>query len=242
MSTPLHALNSMLKTLEDRAAADAFHQAEAASPVLTVVDGQATTTSLDIAQHFDKRHDNVLKSIRDLLAQLPAERALNFEETLFEVQGPNGAIRQEPAYRITRDGFTLLAMGFTGERALAFKLAYIDAFNAMEAKLRSLYVEPLLDPSDKQFRNGIPLRFKLTLQEQGRRAMNNLLNESRPEARRNLYWQLRQVNDALGIPTDSMEVLGVKQPVVDVEHEHMPISCKPALSRIDKEIAEIDAY
>ncbi len=89
-------------------------------------------------------------------------------------------------------------MGFTGEQALAFKLAYLDAFNAMEAKLRSLYVEPMLDPSDKQFRKGIPLRFKLTLQEQGRRAMNDLLNESRPEARRNLYWQLRQINDALG--------------------------------------------
>ncbi|WP_245911712.1 Rha family transcriptional regulator [Malikia granosa] len=240
MSTPVNALNSMRKTLEERA--DAFQQVEAASPLLTVVDGQATTTSLDIARHFDKRHDDVLRAIRNLLAQLPAERARNFAETLFEVPGPNGAVRQEPVYRITRDGFTLLGMGFTGDRALAFKLAYIDAFNAMEAKLRALYVEPLLDASDKQFRKGIPLRFKLTLQEQGRRAMNDLLNESRPEARRNLYWQLRQVNDALGIPTDSMEVLGVQQPVVDVEREHTSISCKPALSKIDKEIAEIDAY
>lgn len=42
--------------------------------------------------------------------------------------------------------------------------------------------------------------------------MNDLLNESRPKARRNLYWQLRQINDTLGIPTDSMEVLGVEQP------------------------------
>ena len=213
MSTPIHALNSMLKTLEERA--DAFNEAEATTPVLTVVDGHATATSLDIARHFDKLHKNVLRDIKDLVDQLPPERELNFEPTLFEVPGPNGAIRQEPAFRITRDGFTLLAMGFTGERALAFKLAYIDAFNAMEAKLRALYVEPLLDASDKQFRKGIPLRFKLTLQEQGRRAMNDLLNESRPKARRNLYWQLRQINDALGIPTDSMEVLGVEQPAVE---------------------------
>lgn len=184
------------------------------APVLNTINGHATATSLQIAEHFEKRHDNVLKAIRDLLAQLPAERALNFEETLFNVPGPNGAVRQEPAYRITRDGFTLLAMGFTGPRALEFKLAYIDAFNAMETKLRALYVEPLLDPHAKQFRKGISLRDKLTLQEQGQRALKKLLKESDPGERRNLYWQLLQVNDSLGIPTDSMEVLGVQQPVV----------------------------
>jgi len=48
----------------------------------------------------------------------------------------NGATRESPAYNLTRDGFTLLAMGFTGKKALAFKLAYIDAFNRMEAGLR----------------------------------------------------------------------------------------------------------
>lgn len=80
----------------------------------------------------------------------------------------------------------------------------------MEAKLRALYVEPLLDPEIKKFRKGISLRDKLTLQEQGQRALKNLLKESDPGEKRNFYWQLRQVNDSLGIPTDSMEVLGVQ--------------------------------
>jgi hypothetical protein len=48
---------------------------------------------------------------------------------------PNGGTRTETAYRLTKDGFTLLAMGFTGEEALRFKLAYIEAFNLMEATL-----------------------------------------------------------------------------------------------------------
>ncbi len=47
--------------------------------------------------------------------------------------GPNDAARQEPASVITKDGLTLLVMGFTGKKALAFKLAYIDAFHAMAA-------------------------------------------------------------------------------------------------------------
>lgn len=117
------------------------------APELTVVDGHVTTTSLDVARHFGKRHDNVLDSIRRLLAQLPAERALNFQETFIDVPGPNGATRSEPAYRITRDGFTLLAMGFTGARALEFKLAYLDAFNRMEAEVSQRQASALAAPA-----------------------------------------------------------------------------------------------
>jgi Rha family phage regulatory protein len=105
------------------------------APVLAVINGIPITTSLDVARYFGKRHDRVLRAIRDLIAQLPAERLPNFGETFIEVTGPNGATRSEPAYRLTRDGFTLLAMGFTGARALEFKLAYLDAFNRMEAEL-----------------------------------------------------------------------------------------------------------
>lgn len=105
------------------------------APELTVIDGHVTTTSLDVARHFGKRHGHVLRTIRDLAAQLPSERQPNFGLTSLEVIGPNGGTRSEPAYRITRDGFTLLAMGFTGARALEFKLAYLDAFNRMEAEV-----------------------------------------------------------------------------------------------------------
>ncbi len=62
MSDTTRALNSMLKTLQDRA--EAFHQAECITPLLTIVNGHATATSLDIARHFDKLHKNVLRDIK----------------------------------------------------------------------------------------------------------------------------------------------------------------------------------
>lgn len=187
---------------------------EAIAHQLATAEGQVTATSLQVSQHFGKRHKDVLRAIKNL--EIPDDyRGRNFAPTSNHVPGPNGGLRDELMYKITRDGFVLLAMGFTGKEAMQWKLAYIQAFNAMEAKLRELYVEPLLDASDKQFRKGIPLRFKLTLQEQGRCVMNDLLNETRPAARRNLYWQLRQVNDALGIPTESMEGLGVQPPLLE---------------------------
>lgn len=105
------------------------------APELTVVDGVPTTTSLDVARHFGKRHDVVLRAIRSLVAQLPGDHVHNFVEMIVEVDIGKGATRPDPAYRITRDGFTLLAMGFTGARALEFKLAYLDAFNRMEAEV-----------------------------------------------------------------------------------------------------------
>ncbi len=108
----------------------------ATAPLVTVSHNRAITTSLVVAQHFGKQHNNVIRDIRTLLVDLPPEHALNFELMSFDVEIGNGATRKSPAYEITRDGFTLLAMGFTGKRALQFKLAYIDAFNKMEAELR----------------------------------------------------------------------------------------------------------
>jgi Rha family phage regulatory protein len=109
----------------------------AVAPVLNVVNGRATTTSLDVALHFGKRHDNIIRDIESLRSKLPAHCLLNFEKTAIERPSPlTGAPIKSPAYRLTRDGFTLLAMGFTGKKALDFKLAYIDAFKRMEAQLR----------------------------------------------------------------------------------------------------------
>lgn len=106
------------------------------TPTLSAVNGTATALSTDVASHFGKRHDDVLKAIGNLLQELPADRLGNFAETVAERPNPaGGAPIQSRAYRLTRDGFTLLAMGFTGKKALAFKLAYLDAFNRMEAEL-----------------------------------------------------------------------------------------------------------
>lgn len=106
------------------------------APTLAIVDGKPTTLSTDVARHFGKQHRNVLQAIENLLPQLSQEYLLNFQQASVEVDQPNGGKASYPAYRLTRDGFTLLAMGFTGKKALQFKLAYIDAFNKMEAELQ----------------------------------------------------------------------------------------------------------
>lgn len=93
---------------------------------------QAVTSSLRIAKTFGKEHKNVLQNIDNLVAENSAAKSM-FAEGIYENRGKH--------YRMvymTRDGFTLLAMGFTGERALSFKLQYIQAFNKMEASLQEL--------------------------------------------------------------------------------------------------------
>ncbi|MEG0716096.1 MAG: Rha family transcriptional regulator [Hafnia sp.] len=103
-------------------------------PEITIVNGQAVTSSLAVACYFSKRHDDVLKKIRTLDCS-PEFCARNFAETSISVNQPNGGTRKLPCYHITRDGFAFLAMGFTGKRAARFKEAYINAFNQMEKQL-----------------------------------------------------------------------------------------------------------
>lgn len=92
---------------------------------------EAVTTSLQVADSFDKRHDNVLRDIEKL-----KEDVLNFEEMFFEGIEPDKYGRDRKVYFICRDGFFLLAMGFTGKKAIYFKQRYIEAFNEMETVIR----------------------------------------------------------------------------------------------------------
>lgn len=78
-------------------------------------------TSKVVAAYFGKRHDNVIRDIENLLALEPAI-ALNFEAIELVIKVGFGT-RKDRAFEMTRDGFTLLAMGFTGKKALQFKLA-----------------------------------------------------------------------------------------------------------------------
>lgn len=93
-----------------------------------------TTTAQHVAAVFSKRHDHVLRDIRSLIEQLPDDfNGPNFEAvTYLDAKGESRA-----SYRITRDGFMLLAMGFTCKKTLAFRVAYIKAFNAMDAYIRN---------------------------------------------------------------------------------------------------------
>ncbi len=106
-------------------------------PVVTVDAGRVVANSRDVAAFFGKRHDHVLRDVDALLSDMPPECAPNFGETWAEVPMPRGGTRVERQFLMTRDGFTLLAMGFTGKAALGFKLRYIEAFNAMEQRLKA---------------------------------------------------------------------------------------------------------
>ncbi len=93
-------------------------------------------SSLDVAETFGKRHADVMRDIRELgCSEEFGQR--NFAQSYYiSVQS-----KKQPMYHITKDGFTLLAMGYTGDIAMKFKEAYIKQFNAMEKALRGKLIE-----------------------------------------------------------------------------------------------------
>lgn len=99
-----------------------------------IFEGKATTSSLDVAKHFRKLHKDVLKRIGTLDCSEEFHKR-NFAPMTIKVPVGNGAQREEPAYRMSRDGFTFLCMGFTGKEAAKWKESYINAFNKMEQVL-----------------------------------------------------------------------------------------------------------
>ena len=102
------------------------------SPSVSLHSGRPATTSLEVAKFFGKRHDHVARSIQDLISNTPESfSAPNFGAAEYtDEQG-----KPRPMFILYRDGFMLLVMGYTGKKALGMKLAYIEAFNRMEAEL-----------------------------------------------------------------------------------------------------------
>lgn len=117
-----------------------------------------TVSSRQIAEDFEKSHREVIYSIEGRTSDTERNSGTEIKnkgiipmliqggnphvEHYFipsEYVGENG--RKYKEYLITRDGFSLLAMGFSGEKALKWKLKYIEAFNAMEAELKRIYTE-----------------------------------------------------------------------------------------------------
>lgn len=93
-------------------------------------------SSLDVAGTFGKDHKNILRDIRQLECS-DEFRRLNFEQSEYL----NEQNHKQPMYYMSRDGFTILAMGYTGEKAMRFKEAYIKQFNAMEKTLQGKLIE-----------------------------------------------------------------------------------------------------
>jgi Rha family phage regulatory protein len=98
---------------------------------LTTIDGQPMTTSRKVAARFKKAHKTVLRSIKRIEAAQPEFSRLNFvPRDYVDERG-----KSQPEYLMTRDGFALLAMGFTGDAAMSWKIVYINAFNRMAEEI-----------------------------------------------------------------------------------------------------------
>lgn len=96
--------------------------------------GQILASSREVADRFSKNHKEVLRSIKNISKEIStAQFCALFKPSTYKAS--NG--KSNPEYLLTRDGFSLLSMGFTGKEALEWKLKYIDAFNQMEEKLKS---------------------------------------------------------------------------------------------------------
>lgn len=166
------------------------------TPVLNFQDfisedgGLLTTTSLKVATVFRKEHSKVLLRIRSLVADLGEGHEAYFGFIQIDVDLGNGRTRKDPAYLITRDGFALLVMGFTGKKAFAFKVAYIKAFNSMAAYitnqrlgLRYRCMEKELECKDSARRGSVHGR-GLNQRKQEKPALEAelaaLLNEAQP--------------------------------------------------------------
>lgn len=137
-----------MKTLE------LFPAQERNEQLVSVNNNRVVTTSLRIAEYFSKAHKDVLKAISNLETTKDFQER-NFSLSFYTRELPNGGSKKEPMYYITRDGFTLLAMGFTGKKAMQFKIAYINAFNEMEEMLQkqecTRYAEKLIDVEIQKF-------------------------------------------------------------------------------------------
>lgn len=99
--------------------------------LVQVAEGQVVVSSRQVADHFEKRHTHVLTVIKEIL-----NSAENSAQWFFKAEYKDASGKSNPEYLMNRDGFSLLVMGFTGKKALEWKIKYIQAFNAMEEELR----------------------------------------------------------------------------------------------------------
>jgi Rha family phage regulatory protein len=109
--------------------------------LVEVADGRIFTTSLKLAEHFDKRHDNVLTIIRRVIEQSPeGVPFLNFKERNEEyVTGKKRKHKRiRTVFEMTEEGFAVVAMSFTGEKAMRWKWDFLMAFRQMERQLAAI--------------------------------------------------------------------------------------------------------
>lgn len=161
--------------------------------------GQLVVSSRQVAENFGKRHDNVMMAIGGILKNKETKQM--FYETTY-VNEQNG--QSYPMYLMNRDGFSLLAMGFTGSKALEWKLKYIQAFNEMEKTLKehrdSYMIE---DPIERAL--------KWAEEQKEKQKALKALEEAKPKVEtydalvnRESYVGIREMAKLIGYPVNKM--------------------------------------
>ncbi|MCB4226589.1 Rha family transcriptional regulator [Mannheimia haemolytica] len=126
----------------------------------------AMTSTLKVAEYFEKRHDNILRRLETLECS-DEFRLLNFKESYYF----NEQNKKQPMYLMTQDGFTLLVMGFTGKKAMQFKESYISVFNAMR---KQIIARAELKSDQHRLNEAI----KLNLEKTGKKDINAYAREN----------------------------------------------------------------
>lgn len=127
-------------------------------PVVFVRDGEVFANSRDVAAFFGKNHRDVTRAVDALIQQEPNLGVRNFAQGVYLL--PETGPQEHRCFDMDRDGFTLLAMGFTGAKALKWKLSYIEAFNALEAECRRIAQSgPMVDLNDPAQLRGLLLNY-----------------------------------------------------------------------------------
>lgn len=106
--------------------------------ILSTQNGEPVASSRQIAESFGKEHKHVLRDIENLIG---GESKIGLSSMFFKSEYISAQNKKLPEYLMNRDGFTLLAMGFTGKEAVQWKLKYIEAFNQMEKQLAAQHKE-----------------------------------------------------------------------------------------------------
>lgn len=142
---------------------------------------QAVTTSLIVAQQFDKNHKHVLEAIDQIMGSAEKSATL-FQESTYVHPQNNQEYRM---FFMNRDGFSLLAMGFTGSKALIFKMEFIQAFNSMENQIKQqLDISNL--PPELQLMNAL-------VQQMNTQALNQMKLETSIKETKNELQEMREV-------------------------------------------------
>lgn len=171
---------------------------------------QVVVSSIQLAEHFDKRHCDVLRLLNALLRSANKQRLSKhfFKSNYKDETGKNNTM-----YLMDRDGFSLLVMSFKGEKALKWKLDFIDAFNAMEQEIKDNQHQISADLKDKLYSTSIKLeKVKMLHNRLFEESTNQsaLLNEKQAEllrykAFRDLIIAKQLENDSDGLSYDDVE-------------------------------------